>query len=91
MSATSIPTALSEEESAQRMLSISSNMPAPMSSNVSLGSYKISMALDGDGHLTLVVCSQDGSRVREIDTEVGCKDDEIGLRFSTDAIEKASI
>jgi len=58
--------------------------------NLTLGSYQVSASLDEDGHLTVVIGSLDNSSVIELDTEVGCRDDdEKGFRFSTQAIERA--
>lgn len=58
--------------------------------NLTLGSYQLSASLDEDGYLTVVIGSLDNSPVIELDTEVGCRDDdEKGFRFSTQAIERA--
>jgi hypothetical protein len=62
---------------------------APTIARLSLGQYSVSASVDADGHLTVVVGTVDDSTVSEIDTEVGCRDNEIGFRFTTDAVEKA--
>jgi hypothetical protein len=56
--------------------------------SISLGAFKLEAAVDADGHLTVIVKSLDGSPAEEIDTEVGCADDELGFRFTTQRIEQ---
>jgi hypothetical protein len=57
------------------------------SASVLLGAFKLDASIDSDGHLTVIVKSTDGSPAEEVDTEVGCADDELGYRFTTAKIE----
>lgn len=55
---------------------------------VHLGAFQLHASIDGDGHLTVIVKSTDGSPAVEIDTEVGCEADELGYRFTSQKIER---
>lgn len=65
------------------------NRPQPQSpAAIHLGAFKLNASIDADGHLTVIVKSTDGSHAVEVDTEVGCADDELGYRFTSQNIEK---
>lgn len=67
--------------------SLGSEQAAPMFSTLTMGAYKLDVAIDWDGHLTVLVKSTDGSKVVDIEDEVGCSPDELGFRFTTEKIE----
>lgn len=59
------------------------------SKQLSLGNFKIDAAVDGDGHLTLIIKSADGTPPVDMEDDVGCGTGEVGYRFTTDRIETA--
>lgn len=65
-------------------------LPAPPTSvMVALGAFQVSASIDSDGHLTVIINSNDGSMPVDLsDSEVGCAENELGFRFTTDKIEQ---
>lgn len=63
----------------------SQSLPTVVSTE--LGAFLVHLAIDNDGHLTFIVRGKDGSKVVETENEVGCTDNEIGYRFTTEKIE----
>lgn len=62
---------------------------APTSVMVALGAFQVSASIDSDGHLTVIINSNDGSMPVDVgDGEVGCTEQELGYRFTTDKIEQ---
>ena len=51
------------------------------------GGWNIHTVVDADFHLTIYVSNDDGSQVIEVPEELG-NDKEIGVRFTTEDIEK---
>jgi len=55
---------------------------------VNLGNWIFDGRVDEDGHLTLCVCHEDGSKVERLNADVVGNTDQWGDRFTTETIEK---
>jgi hypothetical protein len=57
---------------------------------IRLGSFEVSLTLDSDGHISLYVKSMDGSKVLDVESDIGTED-EVCLRATTALIEKNAV
>ena len=58
------------------------------SQDVSIGAYNVTLRIDSDGHLTLVVTSNDKSKVIDVGEDIALNDAEFAVRLSTVSIEQ---